>query len=234
MNETTMIRIDFRLVDIIMELQALEDHIHLIEMQISELGKSKQSDLEEYLKREQLTPDDFEWDEAKHEYDNMMEFLLPRFFWGSFIVSLYAVYETAVTEIARLIQTNKAEIISMDDLRGDFLERAKKYYKSILHFELCESDETWQRIRMLVELRNAIAHANGRLEMLKAGTQQKIKNWTKMGMGISLWSNYFLVSAEFSKETFFLVHSSLEHLVKRYKEWDSDNRKSRPVQRPEQ
>jgi hypothetical protein len=220
-----LIRIDFRLVDITMELQALEDHIHLIEMQISDLSKSKQLELDKYLAQGKWTPEDFEWDEAKHEYYDMVEFLLPRFFWGSFIVSLYAVYEAAVTEIARLIQGNKAEILAMNDLKGNFLERAGKYYKSVLNFELCNNDETWERIKVLVELRNAIAHANGRIDILKTGTQQKIKNWTKTKMGISLWNNYFLVSAGFSKETFRLVRSSLEDLVRRYKEWDSKNNK---------
>jgi hypothetical protein len=226
-----MIRIDFRLADVTMELYALEDHIQLIEKQIAELNKSKELELQEYLRKERLTPDDPEWDVAKHEYYNMIEFLLPRFFWGSFIVSLYAVYETAVTEIARLIQENKAEMLSMNDLRGDFLERARKYYKSVLNFELCNSNKTWERIKVLVELRNAIAHANGRLDMLKKEPQQKIKNWSKTGIGISLWSNYFLVSAEFSKETFLLVSSSLEDLVQRYKKWDSKNKKSQTVPR---
>jgi len=217
------INIDFRLVDVTMELQVLDQHIQLIEKQLAELNKSQE---EEYLRRKKFTSDAFEWDEANSEYYKMVDFLLPRFFWGSFIVSLYAVYETAVTEIARLLQVGKAETTSMDDQkRGDFLKRANKYYKSILHFELYNDDKTWRRIKMLAEIRNAIAHANGRLDMLKPKTKEKIMKWTEMNIGILSWGNYFLVNAAFSKETFALVSASLEDLVERYKQWDSNNKK---------
>ena len=216
------IHIDFRLVDVTMELHVLEEHIQLIEIQLAELEKAQQEVL---LKKKKFATDDFDWDEANSEYYRTMEFILPRFFWGAFIVSLYAVYETAVTEIARLIQKKMAATISMDDLRGDFLGRAKKYFKNILNFELCNKDIAWQRITMLAELRNAMAHANGRMDMLRLGTQERIMKWTEMNIGILSWGNYFLVNAAFSKETFALVRSSLEDLVERYKEWDSEKRK---------
>lgn len=216
------INIDFRLVDVTMELLVLEDHINLIETQLAELEKEKQ---EEYLKKKKFAEDPFEWDEANSEYYKMVEFILPRFFWGSFILSLYAVYETAVTEIACLMQATKAESKSIDDSRGDFLKRAKEYYKNIIQFDLCNSNNTWQRIKMLADIRNAIAHANGRLDMLKTGTRHKIESLAEKDIGVSIWGNYFLVTAEFSKETFKLIRLSLEDLVERYKAWDSKNRK---------
>jgi len=169
------INVDFRLLDVSLELHALEDHYELIKKQISHLSHAEKASLDEYRKKENLTPEDPEWDFARQECDHKVEFLLPRFFWGPFIVSLYAVLETSVIEIARLIQQSQKQGIAINDLRGDFIERAKKYYKNVLKFELCSDGNARQRIKILAEVRHAIAHANGRLDMLNENTKRKIK-----------------------------------------------------------
>ena len=212
------INVDFRLLDVSLELHALEDHYELIEKQISHLSHAEKATLDEYRKKENLTPENPEWDFARQECDHKVEFLLPRFFWGPFIVSLYAVLETSVIEIARLIQQTQKQGIAINDLRGDFLERAKKYYKNVLKFELCSDDNAWQRIKILAEVRHAIAHANGRLDMLKENTKRKIKALEKQNLGISSYYNYLLVDSYFAKETFSKVRFLLESLVERYKE----------------
>jgi len=212
------INVDFRLLDVSLELHALEDHYELIEKQISHLSHAEKATLDEYRKKENLTPENPEWDFARQECDHKVEFLLPRFFWGPFIVSLYAVLETSVIEIARLIQESQKQGITINDLRGDFLERAKKYYKNVLKFELCSDDNAWQRIKILAEVRHAIAHANGRLDMLKENTKRKIKALEKQNLGISSYYNYLLVDSYFAKETFSKVRFLLESLVERYKE----------------
>jgi hypothetical protein len=215
------INVDFRLLDVSLELHALEDHYELIEKQISHLIHAEKVSLDEYWKKEKLTPEDPEWDFARQECDRKIEFLLPRFFWGPFIVSLYAVLETSVLEIARLIQQNQKQGIGINDLRGDFLERAKKYYKNVIKFELCGDTNTWQRIKILAEVRHAIAHANGRLDMLNENTKKRIKALEKQNLGISSYYNYILLDSYFAKETFSKVRSLLKSLVDRYKEWDT-------------
>jgi len=215
------IKVDFRLLDISLELHALEDHYELIEKQLLHLGEAEKSALDEYRRKENLTPEDPEWDLARQECEQKVEFLLPRFFWAPFIVALYAVFETGVTEIARLLQKSHAQEIGIDDLRGDFLERANKYYKNILKFTLCDDDKTWQRIKMLAELRHAIAHANGRLDMLKEKSRRKVRAWEKQKIGISSYYNYLLIDSAFAKETLTQIRFSLESLVERYKDWDT-------------
>jgi len=215
------INVDFRLLDVSLELHALEDHYELIEKQISHLSHAEKAALDEYRKKENLTPEDPEWDFAGQECDRKVEFLLPRFFWGPFIVSLYAVLETSVIEIARLIQQSQKQGITINDLRDDFLERAKKYYKHVLKFELCSDDNAWQRIKILAEVRHVIAHTNDRLDMLNENTKRRIKALEKQNLGISSYYNYLLLDSYFAKETFSKVRSLLESLVERYKEWDT-------------
>ena len=91
-------------------------------------------------------------------------------------MSLYAVYESVVIEIADLIRDKQSQQIKIDDLRGNFLEKAKKYYKHILQFDLYSNEKAWQQIKMLSELRNAFAHANGRMDRLKPKPKKKLNS----------------------------------------------------------
>ena len=213
---------DFRLLDVSSEVYALEDHLDLVEKQIEYMRKTEDDKLKAYIKKEKLAPDDPEWHEANQNFDQRFDFLLPRVFRGPFIVALYAVYETSVTKIARLIQESMGQSIALGDLRGNFLDRSKKYFKHILKFDLCNDQKAWDRIKMLSVLRHAFAHANGRVEMLKYESRKKIKNIEKKGIGIEDFNGYLVLNAEFTKETFRIVRSPLDELVERYKYWDSE------------
>ena len=137
--------------------------------------KKTSKDLPKWLSAHQVKPADYppelidyivESDNARQNYEWRIN-ALSLFFRGTFLVSLYAVYESVVIEIADLIRDKQSQQIKIDDLRGKFLEKAKKYYKHILQFDLYSNEKAWQQIKMLSELRNAFAHANGRMDRLK-------------------------------------------------------------------
>ncbi|MFC1509493.1 hypothetical protein ACFL60_07405 [Candidatus Omnitrophota bacterium] len=213
---------DFRLLDVSMELFALEDYLELLEKQIEHFRKSEGLILEASIKKQNLTPDDPEWHDARQNYYERIDFFLPRFFRGPFLVSLYAVYESAVTEIARLIQKKQGQALSIDDIKGNnFLDRAKKYYEHILRFELYKENTSWQHINMLSDIRNAIAHTNGRLEMLGGKSKDRIREWKKKNIGINIYWDYIIIDAAFLQKIFVSVRGSLDELVERYKQWDN-------------
>ena len=215
-----MIDFDFHLLDVSVELDALEDFLQLIEKQMDRIQRTERLRLDTRITQEKLSPDDPEWHSAMDEFDHRVEFFLPRFFRGPFLVTLYAVYESAVIEIARLIQKRKLHHESIDDQRGAFLKRAKKYYKHILHFDLYKSDDEWEKMMMLSDLRNAIAHANGRIEMLKPGSKTNIDKWERQESGISNWHGSLVFDAKFVRNIFEVVHRSLHNLIERYKDFD--------------
>ncbi len=74
---------------------------------------------------------------------------------------------------------------------------------------------------MLSELRNAIAHTNGRIEMLKARAQNRIRSWEKDRIGIQVYDGYIIVESAFLQGTFEVIRATLTELVERYKQWDS-------------
>lgn len=169
----------FRLVNISSDLRILEAHLELIEEQEKEWLLTAQDIRDDLLgDLSSYSQDDRQacWQFAQGVYDDRIEFQLPRILYCPFLVSLYAVYESAVTEIATLIQEKSGRKDSLADIKkGDFLNHARKYYRDTLKFELSQNNQSWERVRILTEIRHAIAHANGHLSMVPKKRREKIK-----------------------------------------------------------
>ena len=211
-----------------MELLVLERHLAIIEDQIVQ-GRET-ADYEVKKRSHGLDPDSpddaAEFSLLIQERNFQIDFVHPRVLRGPFLVTLFSVYESAVTEIANLIQKKRSEPLSIEDIKGDFLGRSKKYYSSVLEFDLSMSNEHWQKLRLLSDLRNIIAHTNGRPEATSAKKSKKLLNVT----GVSEEIGCIVVTGELLREIFIAVKRELDDLVARYKEWDTA---SRADQRPD-
>ena len=207
---------DFRLIEIEVELGILEEQLEHIEEQIK-LGQTR---AEEEFAPNTPSEDESDWDMRRQQYDYAIEVILPRIWQSPFLVSMFSVYETAVTEVAGLIKEKQGRQIGLDDRRRDFLGRSKKFYKEVLQFKLSTNNERWKRLRVLYDLRNIVAHMNGRLEMVGQERRKKILKYE----GIKDSYDYLVVSGSFLRETFALVKDDVEDLVARYREWDTANR----------
>lgn len=219
MNER--IPVDLRFAELWLELYALEQHLKLVEEQLERSSDSERQRIEDCLKKYDLTPDDSEWHLMVDEYSRNVGFVYPMVMRNSFLISMYSMCELTITEIAGLTQKKQGLEKSLDDIKGgDFLDRARKYYTHILNFELCENNLTWERLKILAGLRNAVAHQNGRLAMVKKGRKTKIEGWMKKDIGIENRWGYIFVTEVFVKETLRIVQGYLKDLVQRYKTWD--------------
>jgi hypothetical protein len=96
--------IDPRLIEV--ELSDLNYYLDLLEKQIKERQADYRSELQEIIKENGLTPNDSNW-QIVHEYKRLADYRMHRFFRAPFLISLYAVYESAAIEIANFIQKQK-------------------------------------------------------------------------------------------------------------------------------
>lgn len=71
---------------------------------------------------------------------------------------------------------------------------------------------------ILLLVRNAVAHSNGRIEVIKPRALQKIRSWEKTHKGLSTDSQYLTFTAAFVEEMTKAVTASLEDLIKRVKD----------------
>ncbi len=90
-----------------MELATLEEHLDMIERQIASGEREAQDSFDAQVKA--LEPEDEgERQLLRDERYYHIEVVLPRVFRNPFLVSLFSVYETSVTEVARLLQRDRA------------------------------------------------------------------------------------------------------------------------------
>ena len=212
------VNIDFRLLEARLDVDILGIHLDLIERQIRE----SREEAKHQLKAAEYSSDyDYaDWLVLEQELRWKTDFALPRILYNSFLVSLFTVYETVTTEIAHNLQRKYRIDSSLDEVaEHSFLDRAKEYYHRVLLFDLWATNRGWMRLKDLAYLRNAFAHANGRIEMIQSrGFKiKKIK-------GVDHRYGYILVRGSFVRETFSMVTAELEGLITRYREWDSARR----------
>lgn len=212
------------ILEIELEVSTLDYYYDLIEQQIRSKAAYEKMRLSRKVKN--LTQDEYE--ERYQEFravEELVDAVLPRLFRAPFLLLLYAVYESAVNKIANFLQKKKDITISLSDFskneKGDFLDKTKKYFNNCLDFALCPDEKAWDRIKMFTELRHAIAHANGRIEMLRDKKKKKISNWIAQNIGILEMDHYLVFEERFLRDTYRLVRASIIDFVRRCEEWDS-------------
>jgi hypothetical protein len=213
------VRADLRFAEIEYELWALGEYLDALEVQIKFITDQKRVQTHADLQVQRLHGDGSEAGLVLQELSELMENVLRRFFRGPFLVTLWAVYEAAITQIAAHLQREQDQALALKDIRGHtFLERANKYFGHVVAVPLHLSESIGAKLEMLLVLRNAVAHGNGRLGAVSKEAQKKIKYWSQQDSGISEINGFLLLSDEFLRNSYQLVAESLRDLIRRIRE----------------
>jgi hypothetical protein len=205
---------DFRFVELYHELYALEEYMESVKSHLPDLIKKEENKAYESLREGGYENDSFERQEIQQRLYELIEEVLPRFFLGPIIVTLWAIFESAIYEIAKEAKDQQKQIIGLSDINGDFLERTNKYFNHILQIHIKMRDSSWQHLRMFYVLRNALAHANGRLDNIKNEKDKNvIKQWAKKGIGIENINGNLMFTQEFVRETYLIVFNVIKNLT---------------------
>ncbi len=130
-NLNEIIDIRFRAIEA--ELYVTLHHLQLLDQQFPSLAGSERARLEKELdgldREEFLTT--LRWIDEYVDQD------LPRLYFSPILVQLWAVFESAITEIAKYLREQQGQLLKLEDLRAsnDF-ERAEKYYEKVLRFSI--------------------------------------------------------------------------------------------------
>ena len=206
---------DLRFAEIFHELYALEDYINSVESQLPDLIEKEK----EKVYQNMPEYDSIEWHQKEQALYELIEEVLPRYFRNPIVVTLWAIFESAMVEIAKEIKNQQNLPIMLDDIRGDFLKRTNKYFNHIVKFPLDVHGSSWQHFRKFYLLRNAIAHGNGRLENIKNKDHRKtILEWEKENTEISTTDGNIVCSPNFVKKTYSVVFDFLSNITERVKE----------------
>ena len=202
------------------DLSLLEDSFNLVKgIREQELTTAK--DIRDTLLNEwpSMSPNDCQaWSQfAGDEFNDRVYHRLPRIVYNPFLVSMYTVYESAVAEIASIVQERRGLEDSLSGREGNFLDQAKHYHRDQLGLKLSASNESWERLKILAGIRHAIAHANGYLDGVNASMRVKLREWMKQNIGIEDYYGEVVVSWSFVRTTFEIVRDDLGDLIVRFK-----------------
>lgn len=206
---------DLRFAEMFYELYALEDYIDSIESQLPVLIEKEKE------KAYQNMPeyDSIEWHQREQSLYALIEDVIPRYFRNPIVVTLWAIFESAIIEIAKEIKDQQGLPITLDDITGDFLERTNKYFNHIIKFPIDVRGSSWQHFRKFYLLRNAFAHANGRLDNIK--NQDKLKNilgLDKENAEVMITDGNIICSPNLIKNTLRVVLDFLRNITEKVKE----------------
>ena len=204
--------LDFRFSEIQHELYAIEQHRLATEAELPSILETGR----ERLQAEVATDDDPDYVQSElQSIDSFINDDMPRFFRYPTLISLWAVYEAAATEISNEIRKNVGHSLTIEDLRGDKLEKIKKYFEQVLKFPLVSDAQSLRYLRMLLILRNALAHGNGREDAIKQSKWEMIQKWNESGIGTE--HGFLTFDAEFVQRMVMVVSASLTDLIERVK-----------------
>jgi hypothetical protein len=208
--------LDFRFTEIEAELFVVLEHLKTVERQLPQIVESER----ERLGREELPgiDDEDEYHDTVRWIEEFAEEVLPRLYRLPPLVELWAVFESGVVEIAKYLQKEQGHSLSINDLRAnnDF-ERARKYYQDVLRLPLITSDHVKERLDTLVLVRHALAHCNGRIEVIREDRLKKIQNWEKRNGELSTDGQYLNFTNAFIETMASAVKTALEDLIARVK-----------------
>ena len=213
-------------------LELIEEHIELSRKEAERAKAAGEKELSFHSSDEDWSdPSSDAWAELdliQQEHEIEVDFIQPRMLRGPCLVVLYSVYEAAVRRAADAIQRQKGKdqsiigficFLETGRARGSFLQKIEKYYSSVLQFDLLASTEHREKLKLLSDLRNIIAHSNGYLGHLDKKKKKKYAE-SLCHSGVTEEYHCLVVSGGLLQELFIVVKEELESLVKRYRQWD--------------
>lgn len=197
------------------DLYALSTFLEFSEKQIKFIQDQETVRHDALLKSKKFNLTEEDYAISIFEFRDLIVRIIPRYFRNPFLVSLWALYESALVEIAAYIKNIQRGKIS-EEIKNrkekGFLNKAREYFQEELHISL-SNNNSWKHIRMLNVLRNSIAHGNGRIEAINKNNIKKIMGWEKENIGIFILDGNIMFSGEFLNNIFEKVNESLTNIL---------------------
>ena len=188
------------------ESWALECYLNVLENQISYAQAQYRLRAECDLEKEKGKLEYHEYGSKLSEIDEAADRQIPRFFRIGALVPIWGLFESFLTDFAVYVGRKEKMRLSFRDCRAsNFRSRIEKYFEGELHIQLPWSAQERERLRQLQELRNFIAHRNGRLMDLPPEKERKIKALVAKIPGVVIEDSAIVLSPAYISEAAALV-----------------------------
>ena len=206
-------KIDFRFAEIFYELWALEEILEVIREDSESLKQRIVDRKDPEIDRSLLLGDRGDYEIVMQELGELVDRILPRHFSSPFVVSTWGVFESCVGLTASLVRDTIGVRLKLNDIRGSFLERTKRYYADVLGRPFVLEEAEWAKLRDFYLVRNAMAHTNGNTRFIKPDVLQGITELADRAEEVEIQYGHVTVTDSFLSNSFTLVKGCVEKLV---------------------
>jgi len=127
----------------------------------------------------------------------------------SIIVTIYSLLESSLNNLCHFLHNLKKLTLSLEELRGAGIERAKLYLTKVCLIDFSENSNEWNEILKLNKIRNCIVHAQG--DILNTKNPNKLRKIVAKTTGIGLESRRFIkIKSEYINTTLYNTKKLLE------------------------
>jgi hypothetical protein len=136
-----------------------------------------------------------------------------RMYRSQILVTLWAIYESGIDQIGKHVREKGGHELKARDLhRKDTFTKYKLYFQNVLGIPLVITPQAEEYLTLLLKVRNAIVHGNGRRDGTSADWNV-FKSWEAKGLSTELDRLSF--SYTFVAEMVEVVSRSLRDLIER-------------------
>jgi len=189
-----------------MYLQVLDEHLPFAQDQYRLRSKRELEKQSQELLPEEMAQEASEIDEAA-------ETQIPRFFRIGALIPIWGLFESFVSDIVGYTGRKEGVGLSLRDIRAPNLRKqVEKYFEGVLRINLPWSEDERARLGYLQELRNLIAHRNGRITDMTAEKRQEVERLVSAVSGVEIDNGLLIVSSEYIQEAAALVFDTVAKL----------------------
>jgi hypothetical protein len=126
---------------------------------------------------------------------------VPNLFRRALFVAAYSMLETHLNLLATDNQQQKTLVLSLEEIRGQGIERARLYLKKVVGMSFPDTSPEWQVLKRLGELRNVLVHRYGRLE--GEGRDKELVMWLTASPHVDIipWGGVVWLAPTFTEFT---------------------------------
>lgn len=213
----TKIHVDLRFAELEYELWGLDKYRALLEDHIAFLQEQETIRVRAELKTKGYEPGDGDYELIMQELYDLIKGIIPRFYRGPFLVSLWGIFESGIEEISRHIAEKRGSHLLLRDIQGkNPKDRWSKYFTHVLKWNIGIHNDKWNKLEEIRTLRNVIAHSNGRLS-LSGNHKAKIERWARERRGIDIYYDFLILSDEYIQFASSTIIDILTGLITRAK-----------------
>lgn len=187
-------------------LQVLDEHLSFAQDQYRLRSKRELEKQSQELLPEEMAQEASEIDEAA-------EMQIPRFFRIGALIPIWGLFESFASDIIGYTGRKEGVSLSFRDIRAPNLRKqVEKYFEGVLRINLPWSEDERARLGYLQELRNLVAHRNGRITDMTAEKRQEVVKLVSAVSGVEIDNGLLIVSSEYIQEAAALVFDTVAKL----------------------